>query len=142
VFGLVEKMLFADKLLAPAADQVFTHAAQSGFADAWIGTLAFSAQIFFDFAGYTTCAIGCALTLGFVLTDNFRFPYAAIGFSDFWKRWHISLSTWLREYLYIPLGGNRRGPVRTQVNLMLTMLLGGLWHGAAWNYVAWGGYQG
>jgi alginate O-acetyltransferase complex protein AlgI len=110
--------------------------------DAWLGTLAFAGQIFSDFAGYTTTAIGVALTLGFSLPDNFRYPYAAIGFSDFWRRWHISLSTWLRDYLYVPLGGNRKGPGRTYVNLMLTMLIGGLWHGAAWTFVAWGGLHG
>ena len=142
VLGLFEKVVLADAILAPSADRVYTRAAGAGFLDAWIGTLAFSGQIFFDFAGYTTCAIGCALCLGFVLTDNFRFPYAAIGFSDFWRRWHISLSTWLRDYLYIPLGGNRKGPARTTANLMVTMLLGGLWHGAAWRFVVWGGLHG
>ncbi len=88
------------------------------------------------------CGIGVALCLGFVLNDNFHFPYAAIGFSDFWQRWHMTLSSWLRDYLYIPLGGNRMGPGRTQINLMLTMLLGGLWHGAAWQFIAWGGLHG
>ena len=110
--------------------------------DAWLGTLAFSGQIFCDFAGYSTTAIGAALCLGFSLPDNFRFPYAAIGFSDFWRRWHISLSAWLRDYLYIPLGGNRKGDLRTYANLMTTMLLGGLWHGAAWTFVVWGGLHG
>ncbi len=110
--------------------------------DAWVGTLAFSGQIFCDFAGYSTCAIGAAICFGFSLPDNFRFPYAAIGFSDFWRRWHISLSRWLRDYLYVPLGGNRHGLTRTQVNLMLTMLIGGLWHGASWNFVIWGGIHG
>ena len=110
--------------------------------DAWLGTLAFSGQIFSDFAGYSTTAIGVALTLGFGLPDNFRFPYAAIGFSDFWKRWHISLSTWLRDYLYVPLGGNRKGNLRTYANLMTTMLIGGLWHGASWTFVVWGGLHG
>lgn len=140
--GLFEKTILADGFMAPFADRVYAGAAHAGFADAWLGTLAFSAQIFFDFAGYSTCAIGAALCMGFVLMDNFRYPYAAIGFSDFWQRWHISLSTWLRDYLYIPLGGNRRGPARTRVNLMLTMLLGGLWHGAAWRFVVWGGLHG
>ena len=142
VLGLVEKTILADTLLAPTADAVYAAAGQVGRVDAWIGTLAFAGQIFFDFAGYSTCAIGAALCLGFVLIDNFRFPYAAVGFSDFWRRWHISLSTWLRDYLYIPLGGNRQGPRRTQINLMLTMLLGGLWHGAAWKFVFWGGLHG
>jgi alginate O-acetyltransferase complex protein AlgI len=107
-----------------------------------MGTLAFSAQIFCDFAGYSTTAIGAALCLGFAMPDNFRFPYAAVGFSDFWRRWHITLSSWLRDYLYIPLGGNRHGARRTYVALMGTMLLGGLWHGANWTFVAWGGLHG
>ncbi|MCD4722509.1 MAG: hypothetical protein K8S13_22030 [Desulfobacula sp.] len=139
VTGLFEKVFMADTLLAPVADAVYSGIGQTGFADAWIGTLAFSGQIFFDFAGYSTCAIGAALCLGFILPDNFRFPYGAVGFSDFWQRWHISLSSWLRDYLYIPLGGNRKGNTRTQINLMLTMLIGGLWHGASWRFVAWGG---
>lgn len=140
--GLFEKVVMADGLFAPVADKVF--GAPTGLAplDAWAGTLAFAGQIFCDFAGYTTTAIGASLALGFSIIDNFRFPYAAIGFSDFWRRWHISLSTWLRDYLYIPLGGNRRGPSRTYVNLMLTMLLGGLWHGASWTFVVWGGLHG
>ena len=142
VIGVFEKVVLADAITAPVADTVYGAVSSAGFIDAWIGTLAFSAQIFFDFAGYSTCAIGAALCLGFVLKDNFRFPYAAIGFSDFWQRWHISLSTWLRDYLYIPLGGNRHGPWKTRRNLMLTMLLGGLWHGASWRFVAWGGLHG
>jgi alginate O-acetyltransferase complex protein AlgI len=140
--GLFQKVVVADGLLAPAADDVFGAAAAVPTLDAWLGTLAFSGQIFCDFAGYTTTAIGASLALGFSLTDNFRYPYAAIGFSDFWRRWHISLSTWLRDYLYIPLGGNRRTAARTYANLMLTMLLGGLWHGAAWTFVVWGGLHG
>jgi D-alanyl-lipoteichoic acid acyltransferase DltB (MBOAT superfamily) len=139
--GMFEKNVVADALLAPIADRVFS-SDLTGFVATWTGTLAFSGQIFCDFAGYSTCAIGVALCLGFRLPDNFRFPYAAIGFSDFWQRWHISLSTWLRDYLYIPLGGNRHGPIRTMVNLMITMLLGGLWHGASWTFVFWGGLHG
>jgi D-alanyl-lipoteichoic acid acyltransferase DltB (MBOAT superfamily) len=107
-----------------------------------MGVLAFSGQIFFDFAGYSTCAIGVALCLGFILPENFKYPYAAIGFSDFWRRWHITLSAWLRDYLYIPLGGNRKGELKTYINLMVTMLLGGLWHGANWTFVVWGGLHG
>ena len=143
--GLFEKMFLADLILLPTVDLVFGAADQAGFVDAWIGTLAFAGQILFDFSGYSTCAIGVALCLGFVLRDNFHFPYATVGFSDFWRRWHISLSTWLRDYLYIPLGGNRRGPARTKVNLMITMLLGssgtgprgGSWPGAACTGSSW-----
>lgn len=141
LIGLFQKVVFADGLLAPIVDRVF----QMDVVDpvtAWIGTLAFAGQIYCDFAGYSTCAIGAAMCLGFALPDNFRFPYAAVGFSDFWRRWHISLSTWLRDYLYISLGGNRVGATRTHVNLMLTMLIGGLWHGASWTFVAWGGLHG
>jgi D-alanyl-lipoteichoic acid acyltransferase DltB (MBOAT superfamily) len=142
VLGLFMKIVIADSGLAASADAVFGSDKPLGFADAWLGTLAFSGQIFCDFAGYSTIAIGVALCLGFALPDNFRMPYAAIGFSDFWRRWHISLSTWLRDYLYIPLGGNRGSEARTYVNLMLTMLLGGLWHGASWTFVVWGGLHG
>ncbi len=140
--GLFQKIVVADGLLAPIADEVFGAEKMLHPLDAWLGTLAFSGQIFSDFAGYSTTAIGVALTLGFGLPDNFRFPYAAIGFSDFWRRWHISLSSWLRDYLYVPLGGNRKGNLRTYANLMTTMLLGGLWHGASWTFVVWGGLHG
>lgn len=140
--GLFMKVVLADGLLSGPADMAFGAQMALNIVDAWLGVLAFSGQIFFDFAGYTTCAIGVAGMLGFSLSDNFRYPYAAIGFSDFWRRWHISLSTWLRDYLYIPLGGNRAGKVRTYVNLMITMLVGGLWHGASWTFVAWGALHG
>ena len=140
--GLFEKVVLADTILAPASELVFGAHQPLGPLDAWVGVLAFSGQIFCDFAGYSTCAIGVALCFGISLPDNFRFPYASVGFSDFWQRWHISLSRWLRDYLYVPLGGNRVGPLRTYVNLMLTMLIGGLWHGASWNFVIWGGIHG
>ncbi|MDH3629390.1 MAG: MBOAT family protein [Acidobacteriota bacterium] len=141
--GLFQKVVLADTMLAPSAETVFGwDRGPLAMLDAWAGVLAFSGQIFFDFAGYSTCAIGAALCFGFSLPDNFKSPYAAIGFSDFWKRWHISLSSWLRDYLYIPLGGNRKGRVRTDINLMVTMLLGGMWHGASWTFVAWGGLHG
>jgi len=140
--GLFEKVVLADSIFAPTADAIFGMHGPTGALDAWAGILAFTGQIFCDFAGYSTCAIGAAICFGFSLPDNFRFPYAAIGFSDFWRRWHISLSRWLRDYLYVPLGGNRNGNARTQVNLMLTMLIGGLWHGASWNFVIWGGIHG
>jgi len=136
--GMFEKIVLADTLLAGSADAVFAYQGPLQLLDAWTGVLAFSGQIFFDFAGYSTCAIGAALCLGFHLKDNFRFPYAALGFSDFWRRWHISLSTFLRDFLYIPLGGNRRGPARAAVNLVIVMFIGGLWHGAAWTFVVWG----
>ena len=142
VVGLFNKVVIADSLMAPVVEAVYDASARPDFAAAWIGTLAFSVQIFCDFAGYSTCAIGVAMCLGFALPDNFRFPYAAGGFSDFWRRWHVSLSSWLRDYLYIPLGGNRVGRARTYANLMITMLLGGLWHGATWTFVAWGGLHG
>ncbi|HKZ38387.1 MAG TPA: MBOAT family O-acyltransferase [Chryseolinea sp.] len=140
--GLFMKSVLADTLLAAPADQIFGSPQPLLAVDAWLGVLAFSGQIFFDFAGYSTCAIGIANCLGFSLVDNFRYPYAAIGFSDFWRRWHITLSTWLRDYLYIPLGGNRKGTGRTYINLMITMLLGGLWHGASWTFVVWGALHG
>ncbi|MEY2560634.1 MAG: alginate O-acetyltransferase complex protein AlgI [Verrucomicrobiota bacterium] len=136
--GLFEKVVLADTLLAGSADRVFGHGGPLVALDSWMGVMAFAGQIFFDFAGYSTCAIGAALCLGFHLKDNFRFPYAAIGFSDFWRRWHISLSTFLRDYLYIPLGGNRLGAARAMINLIIVMFIGGLWHGAAWTFVVWG----
>lgn len=142
VIGLFQKMVLADGVLAITVDSGFLADGTHSFADSWIGTLAFSGQIYFDFAGYSLCALGVARCLGFELMDNFRGPYGAIGFQDFWKRWHISLSTWLRDYLYVSLGGNRSGRGRTYVNLMLTMLIGGLWHGASWAFVVWGGLHG
>lgn len=140
--GLFEKVVLADTFLAPASDGAFGADKALAPLDAWTGVLAFSGQIFFDFSGYSTTAIGAALALGFALPNNFNYPYAAIGFSDFWRRWHISLSTWLRDYLYIPLGGNQKGRLRTYANLMVTMALGGLWHGASWTFVVWGGLHG
>ena len=140
--GLFQKVVLADTLLSGTADAVFKPGQVLYFWDAWTGTLAFSGQIFFDFAGYSTCAIGIALMLGIILPDNFKYPYASLGFSDLWDRWHISLSSWLRDYLYIPLGGNRHGITRMYAALMITMLLGGLWHGAAWTFMVWGGLHG
>lgn len=140
--GIFQKVVLADTLLSGVADDVFGSPELLYGIDAWTGTLAFSGQIFFDFAGYSTCAIGISLMLGITLPDNFRYPYASLGFSDLWNRWHISLSSWLRDYLYLPLGGNRHGITRMYVALMLTMLLGGLWHGAAWTFMVWGGLHG
>jgi alginate O-acetyltransferase complex protein AlgI len=142
VLGLFQKIVLADGVFAPVADAGFADPTSVTALGAWTGTLAFSGQIFCDFAGYSTTAIGAARCLGFHLPLNFRFPYAAAGFSDFWRRWHISLSTWLRDYLYVSLGGNRLGRWLTLRNLMLTMLIGGLWHGAAWHFVVWGGLHG
>ncbi len=142
VLGLAKKMAFADQF-AQIADSYFQNlAAHPGSWAAWSGVFAFAMQIFFDFSGYTDMAIGMALLLGFHFPVNFRRPYLAFSITDFWHRWHISLSRWLRDYLYIPLGGNRGGRWMTYRNLMLTMLLGGLWHGASWNFVIWGGYHG
>ncbi|GGM95677.1 membrane-bound O-acyltransferase family protein [Dyadobacter beijingensis] len=140
--GLFLKVVIADGWLADTSDLIFGLPFPVNPLDAWSAVLAFSGQIFCDFSGYSTCAIGVSLCLGFKLPENFRYPYAAAGFSDFWRRWHITLSTWLRDYLYIPLGGNRSGRFRTYMNLMITMLLGGLWHGASWNFVIWGGLHG
>src|SRR6201989_60729 len=136
--GLFQKIVLADTMLSASADRIFGYPGPLVALDSWAGVLAFAGQIFFDFAGYSLCAIGAALTLGFHLKDNFRFPYAAIGFSDFWRRWHISLSTFLRDYLYIPLGGNQVPALRAATNLVIVMFLGGLWHGAAWTFVVWG----
>lgn len=140
--GLFMKVVLADSMLSQVANDVFDSKAMLKTLDAWMGVLAFSGQIFFDFSGYSTCAVGVASCLGFVLPENFLYPYAAIGFSDFWRRWHITLSSWLRDYLYIPIGGNRNGQFRTYINLMITMLLGGLWHGANWTFVVWGALHG
>src|SRR5258708_6220875 len=140
--GLFEKVVLADTLLSSSTETVFGYGGPLAALDDGAGVVAFAGQIFVDFAGYSTCAIGAALCLGFDLKDNFRFPYAAIGFSDFWRRWHISFSTFLRDYLYIPLGGNRVGAVRAATNLVVVMFLGGLWHGAAWTFVAWGFIHG
>ncbi|MEL6104871.1 MAG: MBOAT family O-acyltransferase [Planctomycetota bacterium] len=142
LIGLFEKVVLADSLLGRMADSVYGASVSLSVIDAWMGTIAFAWQILFDFAGYSTIAIGVAMLFGFALPRNFQWPYAASGFSDFWQRWHISLSSWLRDYLYIPLGGSRGSGLATGRNLMLTMLLGGLWHGAAWTFVFWGALHG
>ena len=140
MLGFTKKVLIADAL-APIADGAFALSAPTSV-EAWLGVLAFSAQLFFDFSGYSDMAIGLGLILGFRFKENFDRPYVAASITEFWRRWHMSLSRWLRDYLYVPLGGNRRGAGRTYVNLMLVMLLGGLWHGAAWAFVAWGAWHG
>jgi alginate O-acetyltransferase complex protein AlgI len=138
--GLAKKILLANPA-GKVADTAF-NAGSVGFLDAWFGAVAYAFQIYFDFSAYSDMAIGLGLMLGFVFAKNFDSPYMAASITEFWRRWHISLSSWLRDYLYIPLGGNRRGQLRTYANLMLVMLLGGLWHGASWNFVIWGGIHG
>ena len=140
LMGLSKKILLANPC-GKIADTAFD-AASVGPLDAWFGSVSYAFQIYFDFSGYSDMAIGLGLMFGFVFAKNFDSPYRSESITDFWRRWHISLSTWLREYLYIPLGGNRRGDVRTYCNLVFTMLLGGLWHGASWNFVIWGGIHG
>ena len=142
VLGLVKKMAFADQFAKIANDYFQNPPVHPGMVPAWCGVFAFAMQIYFDFSGYTDMAIGIAKLLGFHFPINFRRPYLAQSITDFWRRWHISLSTWLRDYLYIPLGGNRQGSLLTYRNLIVTMLLGGLWHGANWNFLIWGGYHG
>lgn len=141
LLGLFKKIAIADGL-APSVDSVFGSPQPVSGTDIALATLAFTFQIYCDFSGYSDITRGVSKLFGIELSANFRFPYFSSSPSEFWKRWHISLSSWLRDYVYIPLGGNRQGPWRTRLNLMLTMGLGGLWHGAAWNYVLWGLYQG
>jgi alginate O-acetyltransferase complex protein AlgI len=142
--GLFKKVCLAD-LSAAWVTPAFSTAAAGGtvsFVDAWIAAIAYSFQLYFDFSGYTDMAIGLARLFGIVLPINFYSPYKSVNIIDFWRRWHISLSRFLRDFIYIPLGGNRRGPARRYANLAIAMLLGGLWHGAAWTFVAWGGVHG
>ncbi|MEM6468409.1 MAG: MBOAT family protein [Planctomycetota bacterium] len=141
VLGYLKKTVIADNL-ATIVDQVYGNHTDHGVPDLLIATIAFSLQIYGDFSGYSDIARGLSKTMGFELRENFRLPYFATNPSDFWRRWHISLSSWLRDYVYIPLGGNRGGAFATCRNLMLTMLIGGLWHGAAWNFILWGFFHG
>jgi len=140
--GLAKKVMIANNLGALIVDPVFGDPSRHSAADAMVGIVAYAVQIYCDFSGYTDIAIGIAKLLGFEFPQNFDRPYSARSVQDFWRRWHMTLSRWLRDYLYIPLGGSRKGTARTYVNLMLTMLLGGLWHGAAWHFVVWGGLHG
>lgn len=140
-FGYVKKVVFADSL-AEAADPVWNNLAISDPWSVLLAIYAFAFQIYFDFSGYTDIAIGIAMLFGFQFPKNFDYPYIATSIQEFWRRWHMTLSRWLRDYLYISLGGNRHGVSLTYVNLMLTMLLGGLWHGASWNFVIWGALHG
>ena len=138
--GFCKKVLIADAI-APLADAAFA-APSPTLADSWMGATAYALQLFFDFSGYTDMAIGLAWMIGFEFPQNFNDPYTARSITDFWKRWHMSLSAWLRQYLYISLGGNRKGRLRTYVNVFITMVLGGLWHGANWTFVVWGALHG
>src|SRR4051794_28641109 len=140
--GLVKKVVIADFLARSVVDPVFAVPEAYHAGDAWLAVYAYAAQIYCDFSGYTDIAIGLALLMGIVFPRNFNRPYRAATFQDFWRRWHMTLSRYLRDFLYIPLGGSRGGKVRTARNIMITMLLGGLWHGAAWGFVLWGGLHG
>ncbi|MEA2408734.1 MAG: alginate O-acetyltransferase complex protein AlgI, partial [Thermoleophilaceae bacterium] len=140
--GLLKKTVIADELARRVVDPVYNDPAAHSGAEITLAFYAFAAQIYCDFSGYTDMAIGLALLLGYQLPQNFNRPYLALSLRDFWRRWHMTLSRWLRDYLYIPLGGSRGGRLRTYRNLMITMLLGGLWHGAAWTFVIWGGIHG
>jgi alginate O-acetyltransferase complex protein AlgI len=139
--GLAKKLVVADRL-ALVADPIFAAPERFDGPSLWFGVLAYTLQIYADFSGYSDMAVGTAKMIGYDLPENFDMPYASFDITEFWRRWHMTLSNWLRDYLYIPLGGNRRGAGRTYANLMATMLLGGLWHGASWNFVLWGGLHG
>jgi alginate O-acetyltransferase complex protein AlgI len=139
--GMIKKVLFADNL-AGVADHLFAQPEHLGVATAWAATAAFGLQIYFDFSGYSEMAIGLARAMGIVLPRNFQYPYVSRNPQEFWRRWHMTLSRWLRDYLYFSLGGSRCGPGRTHANLMITMVLGGLWHGANWTFVFWGFLHG
>ena len=144
VFGLAKKLLIGDRM-GEYADLMFTgvhNGTVPTLYTAWLGVMAYTLQIYFDFSGYSDMAVGLSLCLGVQLPLNFNSPYKSTNIIEFWRRWHISLSTFLRDYLYVPLGGNRKGPARRYLNLFLTMLLGGLWHGAAWTFVVWGALHG
>ncbi len=141
IFGMFKKVVIADHL-AMMVDVVYPNMGAFDTPTVWLATIAYAAQIYCDFSGYSDMAIGIARIMGYDFNRNFDHPYLARSTTEFWRRWHISLSTWLRDYLYIPLGGNRKGPRRTYINLMLTMLLGGLWHGASWAFVLWGSLHG
>jgi len=144
VMGLAKKVLIAGTL-APLVDEAFAQAGRAGALDtptAWVGLLAYGLQIYFDFSGYTDMAVGLGRMFGVRLPENFNYPYTSVSVQDFWRRWHITLSSWFRDYLYIPLGGNRRAPARVYFNLITVFVLCGLWHGAAWTFVVWGLWHG
>lgn len=142
IAGLIKKVILADYISGNFVDRIFENPGlYSGFENL-LGAVGFTLQIYCDFSGYSDMAIGIALLLGYRFKDNFRSPFKSENPTEFWRRWHISLSTWLRDYVYIPLGGNRKGKVRTHINQMTTMIVGGIWHGASWMYLVWGVYQG
>jgi alginate O-acetyltransferase complex protein AlgI len=141
IVGLAQKVLVAD-LVAPLAHAAFDYIPNPSMAEAWIGLLAYTVQIYFDFAGYSNMAIGLGIVLGFTFPRNFRMPYTSLSITEFWRRWHMSLSSWLRDYLYIPLGGNRGTDLQTYRNLVTVFVLCGAWHGANWTFVLWGGWHG
>ncbi|MEZ4721210.1 MAG: MBOAT family O-acyltransferase [Flavobacteriales bacterium] len=140
--GLFKKIFIGDYMAVNFIDRVFANPLSYTGLENVTALIAYSLQVYVDFSGYTDIAIGLSLMMGFRLKENFNSPYKAVSVGDFWRRWHISLSTFLKDYLYIPLGGNKKGTLRTNVNLMITMLLGGLWHGASWNFIIWGGING
>jgi alginate O-acetyltransferase complex protein AlgI len=141
VQGLLKKIVIADTL-AVFVDLVFANPDLYSSTTIWLAVIAYAIQIFCDFSGYTDMALGIARMFGFTLPKNFNMPYLATSVTDFWRRWHITLSRWIRDYIYIPIGGNRKGRARQYVNIIITMLLGGLWHGASWTFVVWGGLHG
>lgn len=142
ILGLAQKVLIANTVALPADAAFESELALLGPIDAWFGLVCYTLQIYFDFAGYSNMAIGLGYLLGFKFPENFNYPYISKSVTEFWRRWHISLSRWFRDYLYIPLGGNRQGQLRTFTNLFIVFLLCGLWHGAQWNFLLWGGYHG
>jgi alginate O-acetyltransferase complex protein AlgI len=141
IIGLAQKVLVAD-VVAKLVQVAFDQLPHRSLVEAWIGLIAYTIQIYFDFAGYSNMAIGLGIVLGFTFPRNFRMPYISLSITEFWRRWHMSLSSWLRDYLYIPLGGNRRGNAQTYRNLIMVFLLCGLWHGASWTFVLWGAWHG
>ena len=142
IIGLAKKVLVANSV-AVTADAIFALPARElNFGLSWLGITCYTLQIYFDFSGYSDMAIGLAKLFGIDFLENFNYPYAARSLTEFWRRWHISLSTWFRDYLYIPMGGNRLGPVRTYLNLLTVFFLCGLWHGASWTFAAWGLFHG
>jgi D-alanyl-lipoteichoic acid acyltransferase DltB (MBOAT superfamily) len=142
LLGLIKKAVIADYLAANLVDRVFASPLQHTGSECLMAAYGYTLQIYCDFSGYSDMAIGIALLLGFRLPNNFERPYVSASVTEFWRRWHISLSSWLRDYLYIPLGGNRAGNLRTYMNLGITMVLGGLWHGANWKFILWGAMHG